>query len=82
MFDRTLLAALALSLTGCAQASWHPLPQQPHALITLPAALPFCVFMCRVMVTVGEGVATQAVQTSESNNMGGPALPGIPGVTQ
>lgn len=78
---RQLIAlGAALALTGCAQASWHPLPQQPHALVAAPAAQPFCVFMCRLIITVGEGVASQAITESESINTP-PLMAPIPGVT-
>lgn len=86
------IVLLALLLTGCAQASWHPLPMQPRALVATPAALPLCVFFCRLTITVGdaegarvssdapvtltEGSNTQSVSESESTSMGG--LSGLP----
>lgn len=80
MRNAMLGAVMVATLCGCAQASFHPLPQQPHALVAVPAAQPLCVFMCRLTITVGEGVASQAITESESINMP-PVLAPIPGVT-
>lgn len=80
MRNAMLGAVMVATLCGCAQASFHPLPQQPRAMVAVPAALPMCLFLCRVLITVGEGVASQAITESESMNMP-PMLAPVPGIT-
>jgi hypothetical protein len=82
---RSSLVGLMLLLAGCSQASWHPLPSQPRALVALPVVHPLCVFWCHVTVTlsdaegadvegsgnsVTEGAVTQTIQQTESVSAG------------
>ena len=69
---RSSLVVLILLLAGCSQASWHPLPSQPRALVALPVVHPLCVFWCHVTVTLSdaEGAVTQTIQQTESVSAG------------